>query len=938
MSDDTLFDEVYELGDLIGNGPFSVVKKCFHRETQEIYAVKIVDIEKFISSPGLSIDDLKREASICCKLKHPHIVELFETYLSDGFLNMVFEYMDGADLCFEIEKRATAGFVYSEAVASHYMRQILDAIRYCHQSNIIHRDIKPHCVLLSSKENSAPIKLGGFGISIELTDNEKSTSGQSPQITSGRIGTPNYMSPEVVKRLPYSQPTDIWSAGVCLFVLLSGSLPFIGNNTRLFKLISSGKFIMRKRQWNHISESAKDLVKRMLTLDQNNRIKVEEALEHPWIKEREKFAPKKHLNETVEEMKKFNSRRRLKSIILASISSNKWQRPILKLNEENEDDEDEDFLNEQRQTNQFLEDQASSIAVSSILDSLEDMQYLTDYFDSEYNFMDELFGDVHLQDLLELYDKINATNLKPLKGNSALYEKTNEIINLIKSNKNDDFQQLNMILQKPHLQALIQTHDVVSHEVYGEEALAVRSLTSPHNEDNASSTLDGNSEDLDNESQQDASIMDVTRVRLVQFQKNTDEPMGITLKMNDESKCIVARILVGGMIHRQGTLHVGDEIREINGLNVSSQTIENLQKLLRDARGSITFKIIPSYRNSPPSCEIYVKCLFNYDPINDDLIPCSQAGIKFQVGDILQITSKDDHNWWQAKRTLCSTYSVTDERGTNMNFSTTSGPNAGLIPSPELQEWRTAHLAIQNAKEGNLIANCGVFGRRRKAYKDKYLAKHNAVFDQLDLVTYEEVIHLPAFMRKTLVLLGAHGVGRRHIKNTLITSQPNSFAYPIPHTTRLPRKDEENGKNYYFVTHEEMMRDIANNEYLEYGTHENAMYGTKLETIRNIHRQGLIAILDVEPQALKVLRTAEFSPYVVFIAAPDLSQMKDLKGINDGSLERLVRESDLLKQTYGHFFDMSIVNNDIEETIRILQRTVNNLCTQAQWVPVSWVY
>ena len=143
--------------------------------------------------------------------------------------------------------------------------------------------------------------------------------------------------------------------------------------------------------------------------------------------------------------------------------------------------------------------------------------------------------------------------------------------------------------------------------------------------------------------------------------------------------------------------------------------------------------------------------------------------------------------------------------------------------------------------------------------------------------------------------LGAHGVGRRHIKNTLITSQPKRFAYPIPRknisiefldrinrivhldTTRLPKKEEENGKNYYFVTHEEMMRDIANNEYLEYGTHEDAMYGTKLETIRNINRQGLMAILDVEPQALKVLRTAEFAPYVVFIAAPDLSQ---IKGVN----------------------------------------------------------
>lgn len=93
----------------------------------------------------------------------------------------------------------------------------------------------------------------------------------------------------------------------------------------------------------------------------------------------------------------------------------------------------------------------------------------------------------------------------------------------------------------------------------------------------------------------------------------------------------------------------------------------------------------------------------------------------------------------------------------------------------------------------------------------------------------------------------------------------------------MPKKDEENGKNYFFVTHEEMMRDIANNEYLEYGTHDDAMYGTKLETIRNINRQGLMAILDVEPQALKVLRRAEFAPYVVFSAATDLSQ---IKGVN----------------------------------------------------------
>ncbi len=305
--------------------------------------------------------------------------------------------MDGADLCFEIEKRASAGFVYSEAVASHYMRQILDAIRYCHQNNIIHRDIKPHCVLLSSRENSAPIKLGGFGISIELPDDE--------YITSGRIGTPNYMSPEVVLRQPYGKPVDVWSCGVVLFVLLSGSLPFVGNNRRLFELVSRANLMMRKKQWDHVSETAKDLLKKMLVLDPNKRMTVEDALQHQWIRERERFAPKRHLNETVDEMKKFNARRRLKSLVLSAVSSQEWQRPIVSVETDAADDEadqDQDEMSERKLTSIFLEDQASSIAISTVLDSLEDMQYLTDYFDTDCNFLDEVFEDSRLEELLEV--------------------------------------------------------------------------------------------------------------------------------------------------------------------------------------------------------------------------------------------------------------------------------------------------------------------------------------------------------------------------------------------------------------------------------------------------------------------------------------------------------------------------------------------------------
>ena len=106
-------------------------------------------------------------------------------------------------------------------------------------------------------------------------------------------------------------------------------------------------------------------------------------------------------------------------------------------------------------------------------------------------------------------------------------------------------------------------------------------------------------------------------------------------------------------------------------------------------------------------------------------------------------------------------------------------------------------------KTKNDPVNCSIFGKnlkKKRICKDKYLAKYNAVFDQLDLVTYEEVVKLPAYRRKTLVLLGAHGVGRRHIKNSLIASHPDRYAYPIPHTTRSPRRDEENGKNYFFVS------------------------------------------------------------------------------------------------------------------------------------------
>lgn len=93
----------------------------------------------------------------------------------------------------------------------------------------------------------------------------------------------------------------------------------------------------------------------------------------------------------------------------------------------------------------------------------------------------------------------------------------------------------------------------------------------------------------------------------------------------------------GGVIHRQNILHVGDELREINGVSVMNQSVEKLQQMLRDVRGYVQFKIVPSYRSAPPACEIFVRAQFDYQPAYDDLIPCPQAGIPFKTGDILQV-------------------------------------------------------------------------------------------------------------------------------------------------------------------------------------------------------------------------------------------------------------------------------------------------------------
>ncbi|KAI4831668.1 hypothetical protein KUCAC02_001200 [Chaenocephalus aceratus] len=731
---------------------------------------------------------------------------------------------------------------------------------------------QPHCVLLASKENSAPVKLGGFGVAIQL--------GESGLVAGGRVGTPHFMAPEVVKREPYGKPVDVWGCGVILFILLSGCLPFYGTKERLFEAIIKGKYKMNPRQWANISESAKDLVRRMLMLDPAERITVYEALNHPWLKERDRYAYKIHLPETVEQLRKFNGRRKLKGAVLAAVSSHKFNSyygdPPEELHDYTDDPTSSGLL-------------AAERAVSQVLDSLEEIHALTDCSEKDMDFLHSVFQDQHLHTLLDLYDKINSRSSPQIRNPpSDGVQRAKEVLETLSCYpENMEAKELRRILTQPHF------------------------MDSP----------DSTNGDMD--------LENVTRVRLVQFQKNTDEPMGITLKMNELNHCIVARIMHGGMIHRQGTLHVGDEIREINGISVANQTVEQLQKMLREMRGSITFKIVPSYRSQSMSCEERVtRCVptvarkrtrqcnqLHPGPAGDDPAQGRQHDIR--VCDALNPIDLRPAIKGQIviKIYVRAQFEYDPTKDDLIRARRRASPSA-----------RVACIAMEKTKQEQQ-ASCTWFGKKKKQYKDKYLAKHNAVFDQLDLVTYEEVKNT-SVARCTWSRQEAHQEHAHH-------QTPRPLCLPHPsHGLGLLRRTRRTARNYYFVSHDQMMQDISNNDYLEYGSHEDAMYGTRLETIRQIHQQDMVSILDVEPQALKILRTADFAPFVVFVAAPTVTPGMT----EDDSLQRLQKESELLQGTYAHYFDQTIINNEIDDTIRLLEEAVNLVSTTTQWVPVSWVY
>uniref|UniRef100_A0A3P8SC02 calcium/calmodulin-dependent protein kinase n=1 Tax=Amphiprion percula TaxID=161767 RepID=A0A3P8SC02_AMPPE len=283
---------------LFPRGAFSVVRRCVKLCTGQEYAAKIINTKKLSARDH---QKLEREARICRLLKHPNIVRLHDSISEEGFHYLLFDLVTGGELFEDIVARE----YYSEADASHCIQQILEAVLHCHQMGVVHRDLKPENLLLASKCKNAAVKLADFGLAIEVQGDQ--------QAWFGFAGTPGYLSPEVLRKEAYGKPVDIWACGVILYILLVGYPPFWDEDQhKLYQQIKAGAYDFPSPEWDTVTPEAKNLINQMLTINPAKRITAQEALKHPWVCQRSTVASMMHRQETVECLKKFNARRKLK--------------------------------------------------------------------------------------------------------------------------------------------------------------------------------------------------------------------------------------------------------------------------------------------------------------------------------------------------------------------------------------------------------------------------------------------------------------------------------------------------------------------------------------------------------------------------------------------------------------------------------------------------
>uniref|UniRef100_A0A8C1VMY6 Membrane protein, palmitoylated 3b (MAGUK p55 subfamily member 3) n=1 Tax=Cyprinus carpio TaxID=7962 RepID=A0A8C1VMY6_CYPCA len=542
-------------------------------------------------------------------------------------------------------------------------------------------------------------------------------------------------------------------------------------------------------------------------------------------------------------------------------------------------------------------------------------------------FLREVFSERSLSYLMKIHERLRQFQLQSptpvLHSASCLAEDVSE--ELQNGPLEEDERELLTLLTAPHVKAVLTVHDTVAQK-------------------NFEPVLPPLPDDLDDELEEES-------VKIVRLVKNK-EPLGATIRRDEVTGAVVvARIMRGGAADRSGLVHVGDELREVNGNLIIHKRPEEISQILSQSQGSITLKIIPAIKEEDrfKESKVYLRALFDYTPFEDKATPCQEAGLPFTRGDILQVVSQDDPTWWQAKR-------VGD-----------SNLRAGLIPSRQFQErlqfsCKTMPVTLQNRKSTGLRRS---FRLSRKDHQDLTKESRPAESTESEFLIYEEVTLYqmrPQDKPRLVVLIGSLGARINELKQKVIAENPHRYGVAVPHTTRPRKSHEKEGVEYHFISKQAFESDIQSNKFIEYGEYKNNQYGTSLESIRSVLARNKVCLVDVQPEALKILRTAEFKPYVIFVkpripeirlqhsspTSPGRSDNGHItvrlvyitilhKCSTDEDLQDMRQSAEQIDQQYGHLVDRVLIKEDSASACVELRNILDRLEREPKWVPVSWV-
>ncbi|KAG8521031.1 MAGUK p55 subfamily member 4 [Galemys pyrenaicus] len=443
---------------------------------------------------------------------------------------------------------------------------------------------------------------------------------------------------------------------------------------------------------------------------------------------------------------------------------------------------------------------------------------------------------------------------------------------------------------------------------------------------------------------------------------------GATIKRHEMTgDILVARVIHGGLAERSGLLYAGDKLVEVNGISVEGLDPEQVIHILAMSRGTIMFKVVPAL-DPPVNSQkmVYVRAMLEYWPQEDPSIPCVDAGLPFQKGDILQIVDQKDALWWQARK-------ISD-----------LGTCAGLIPSSHLLKrkqrafWWSQPCQPYSHLKSTMIDDMKIDEKCVEADKEEFvghgqkffvagfrrsmrLSRRRCHLGQLRAsarcsvvgAPYEEVVkyqRCPSDKPRLIVLVGPSGVGVNELRRRLIELNPDHFQSAVPHTTRSKKSYEVNGREYHYVSKETFESLMYGHRMLEYGEYKGHLYGTSLDAVKAVLEEGKVCVMDLEPQDIQVARTHELKPYVIFIKPSNISCMKhsrkNAKMITDYFVDMKFKDEDLqemenlaqkMETQFGQFFDHVIINDILEDASAQLLSAIQQAQEEPQWVPATWV-